>query len=140
MFHGSRRLTTATRSLLAGATMITALTISLGVAATSSSALGSSPFCKTLINYEENDASKATPPTSMSAYHTWAAELVPFYEKLASEAPNAKTKSTLGEIVVILKWESKKQSITSLEAYITANHAKFEAGTKSLAKAIEGCY
>ena len=100
---------------------------------------GSVVFCKTLINYEENDASKATPPTSISAYHTWAAELVPFYEKLASEAPNAKTKTTLGEIVVILKWESKKQSITSLEAYITANHAKFEAGTKALAKAIEAC-
>jgi hypothetical protein len=140
MIHGSRRFTLATRSLIAGATIVTALTISLGVAATSSSALGSSQFCKTLISYEENDASKATPPTSMSAYHTWAAELVPFYEKLTSEAPDAKTKATLGEIVVILKWESKKQSIASLEAYIAANHAKFEAGTKSLAKAIEGCY
>ena len=41
--------------------------------------------------------------------------------------------------MVILKWESKKQSITSLEAYIAANHTKFEAGTKALAKAIEGC-
>jgi hypothetical protein len=140
MIHGSRRFAIATRGLIAGATIVSALTISLGVAATSSSALGSSPFCKTLISYEKNDASKATPPTSMSAYHTWAAELVPFYEKLTSEAPNAKTKATLGEIVVILKWESKKQSIASLEAYITANHAKFEAGTKSLAKAIVGCY
>lgn len=139
MIHGSRRFTTATRSLLAGATIVTALTISLGVAATSSSALGSSPFCKTLLTYEEEDASKATPPTSMSAYHTWAAELVPFYEKLASEAPNAKTKATLNEVVVILKWESKKQSITSLEGYIAANHIKFENGTKALAKAIESC-
>jgi hypothetical protein len=139
MFHGSGRLTTATRSLLAGATMVTALTISLGVAATSSSALGSSPFCKTLFTYEKDYASKATPPTSMSAYHAWAAEIVPFYEKLASEAPNAKTKSTLNEVVVILKWESKKQSISSLEAYIAANQLKFENGTKALAKAIESC-
>jgi hypothetical protein len=76
----------------------------------------------------------------MAAYHTWAAELVPFYEKLTAEAPNAKTKATLGEVVVVLKWESKKQSIASLEAYISANRAKFEAGTKALAKAIQGCY
>jgi hypothetical protein len=140
MVHGSRRFTTAAKGLIAGATLVGALAISLGVAATSSSALGSSPFCKTLINYEENDASKATPPTSMAAYHTWAAELVPFYEKLTAEAPNAKTKATLGEVVVVLKWESKKQSIASLEAYISANRAKFEAGTKALAKAIQGCY
>jgi hypothetical protein len=119
--------------------MLTALTISLGVTATSSSALGSSPFCKTLFTYEEQDASKATPPTSMSDYHKWAASLVPFYEKLASEAPTSGAKATLNEVVVILKWESKKQSIASLEAYITANRTKFEAGTKELAKAIEAC-
>jgi hypothetical protein len=139
MFHGSKRIAIAARSLIAGATLLTALTVSLGVAATSSSALGSSPFCKTLITYEENDASKATPPTSMSTYHTWAAQLVPFYEKLTSEAPNAKTKATLAEVVVILKWEAKKESIASLEAYIAANRAKFEAGTKALAKAVEAC-
>ncbi|HWD94997.1 MAG TPA: hypothetical protein VG246_01095 [Acidimicrobiales bacterium] len=75
----------------------------------------------------------------MAQYHTWAASLVPFYEKLASEAPSAGAKATLNEVVVILKWESKKQSITSLEAYISANKKKFEAGTKELAKAIEAC-
>jgi hypothetical protein len=139
MIHGSRRFT-ATRALLAGATVLAGLTLSLSVAVTSSSALGSSPFCKTLINWEEHDASKATPPTSISAYHTWAASLVPFYSKLASEAPSSATKATLNDVVVILKWESKKQSITSLETYINANKTKFEAGTKALAKAIGACY
>lgn len=139
MSYRSRKSTIAARSLIASATMLTAFALSFGVAATSSAALGSSPFCKTLISYEENDASKATPPTSLSAYHTWAAELVPFYEKLTSEAPNAKTEATLAEVVVILKWESKKESIASLEAYIAANRAKFEAGTKALAKAVESC-
>jgi hypothetical protein len=119
--------------------MLTALTISLGVAESASYAFGSSAFCKTLLNYEEHDASKATPPTSLSAYHVWAADLEPFYAKLASEAPNAASKTTLSDIVVILKWESKTRPISTLEAYIAANQAKFAAGTKALAKAIEAC-
>jgi hypothetical protein len=75
----------------------------------------------------------------MAKYRAWAAYLVPFYQKLASEAPNATTKSTLNEVVAILQWEAKKQSITSLEGYIAANRVKFENGTKALAKAIENC-
>jgi hypothetical protein len=139
MFHRSRRLVNATRGALAGATVLAALTVSVGVFASSSSALGSSAFCKTLFTYEEDYASKATPPTSFSGYRAWAAELVPFYEKLASEAPNAATKNTLNDVVVILKWEASKQSIPALEAYVAANHVKFEDGTKALAKAIEAC-
>ncbi len=137
MFHGSKRFAMATRGLLAGATMLTALTISLGVAETSSS--GASAFCNTIITFYEQDAKEITPPTTMTAYRAWAAELVPFYEKLASEAPNAASKTTLNDVVVILKWESKKQSISSLEVYIAKNHAKFEAGTKALANAIKSC-
>lgn len=126
------------RSALAAATLFAALTISLG-AASSSSALGSSPFCKTLFTWETEDASKATPPTSYADYSAWAKELIPFYEKLAAEAPNATTKSTLNEVVTILKYESKKLSISALETYVSANKAKWEAGTKALAKAIENC-
>ncbi len=139
MLHRSRRLVNATRGAIAGATVFVVLTVSLGAFASSSSALGSSPFCKTLFTYETEYASKATPPTSMSGYRAWAGELVPFYEKLASEAPNTATKNTLNEVVTILKWESKKQSITALETYVAANHLKFEDGTKALAKAIEAC-
>ena len=75
----------------------------------------------------------------MSAYRAWAAALVPFYQKLASEAPNAASKTTLGDVAAILQWESKKQSISSLEVYIAKNHAKFEAGTKAVANAIRSC-
>jgi hypothetical protein len=137
MIHRSGRFAKTTRGLLAGATMLTALTISLGVAESSSS--GSSAFCNTIITFYEQDAKEITPPTTMTAYRAWAAELVPFYEKLASEAPNAASKTTLGDVVVILKWESKKQSISSLEVYIAKNHAKFEAGTKALGNAIKSC-
>ncbi|MGA7835149.1 MAG: hypothetical protein WCA31_08065 [Acidimicrobiales bacterium] len=139
MLKGSHRFSNATRGVLAGAAIAGALALSVGVFASSSSALGNSPFCKTLFTYEEQDASKATPPSTWSGYRAWAAELVPFYEKLASEAPNTATKNTLNEVVTILKWESKKESIKSLEAYVAANHLKFENGTKALAKAVESC-
>lgn len=123
------------RSGLAVATLFTALAISLG-AASSSSALGSSPFCKTLFTW---NPAKATPPTSFANYSSWAKGLVPFYEKLAAEAPNASTKSTLDGVVTVLQYESKKLSISALEAYVLANKTKWEAGTKALAKAVESC-
>lgn len=119
--------------------MCAALFVSVGLDASSSSALGTSAFCKTLFTFETTYATKATPPTSISDYGKWAAALVPFYEKLASEAPNSATRSTLGEVVVILKAESKKQALTTLEAYVAAHQAKFEAGAKAVAKAIEAC-
>jgi hypothetical protein len=137
MFHGSRRFAKTTRGLLAGATMLTALTVSLGVAESSSSA--GSAFCNTIITFYEHDSKEITPPTSMSTYRAWAAALVPFYQKLASEAPNAASKTTLGDVAAILQWESKKQSISKLEVYIAKNHAKFEAGTKAVANAIRSC-
>jgi hypothetical protein len=93
------------------------------------------------VTYETKYASKdATPPTTFSAYKTWAKTLLPFYETLASEAPNAASKTTLGDVATMLKYESTQSSWTKLETYETANHAKFEAGTKALAKAIESCY
>ena len=116
------------------------LVLSLGVSVPSSSA-GSSKFCTTLISYETKYASKdAVPPTTFSAYKTWAKTLLPFYETLASEAPNAASKTVLSDVATILKYESKESSWTKLEAYEIANHAKFAAGTKALAKAIESCY
>lgn len=138
MLQGFSRMSRAAKSLVAAATMLTALTISLG-AATSSSALGSSPFCTTLFTWETQYASKDTPPTSLAGYRAWAKELLPFYEKLASEAPNAATKNTLNEVVTILQFESKKLSTSALDAYVLANKAKWLSGTKALAKAIESC-
>lgn len=138
MFGGST-LVKITRGLVVVATMSTALIVSVGLDASRSSALGISAFCKTLISDETTIATKEIPPTSFSNYSKWAGELVPFYEKLASEAPNAATKSTLDEVVAILKNESKKQALTTLEAYVASHKTKFEAGAKALAKAIEAC-
>lgn len=114
--------------------------MSLGVTVPNSSA-GSSAFCTTLISYYAQYASKFTPPAKLTTatYHTWAKDLVPFYEKLASVAPNATTKTELNYVVVILKYEAKDTSLTGLETYIAANHVKFEKGVGALSKAVKSC-
>jgi hypothetical protein len=111
------------------------------VAVPSSSASSSSAFCKSILTYESTGAGKAAPPTKITttSYRAWAKSLLPFYETLASEAPNANTKTALDEVVTILKYESNEKSLTSLEAYVTTNKVKFENGTKALVKAIVSC-
>jgi hypothetical protein len=129
------------RIALSGVVVLGTLIASLAVEVPSTSASSSSAFCKSLLTYETTDAGKAAPPTKLTtaSYRAWAKSLLPFYETLTSEAPNAKTKTVLNEVVTILKYESNEKSLTSLEAYVTANRTKFENGTKALVKAIESC-
>jgi hypothetical protein len=139
MLSSTRKFVFGVRATLASAVVLGTLILSLGVAVPSSSA--SSKFCTTLLTFESKYASKdAVPPTTFSKYKTWAKTLEPFYATLASEAPNAASKTVLGDVATILKYEASTSSWTKLEAYESANRAKFEAGTKALAKAIESCY
>ena len=112
------------------------MVVSLGVSVPSSSALGTSPFCKTMFTFKP-----VAPPTkiSTSSYKKWAKSYLPFYEKLDSEAPNAKTKGILDEIVTILKYEASSSSLKSLETYIAANHSHFAKSSIALAQAIVAC-
>jgi hypothetical protein len=57
---------------------------------------------------------------------------------LASEAPNAASKSVLNEVVV-LKYYVSSTSISKLDASVLKYQAKWQAGAKALAKAIESC-
>lgn len=139
MLNHARKYASGTRAALAGAVVCGTLVLSLGMAVPSSSALGSSKFCQTILSYETKYASKATPPTSFKGYKAWAKFLLPFYESLAAEAPNDASKATLNEVVVILKYESTDSSIPSLEAYIKANSVKFDNGAKTLGKDIAAC-
>jgi hypothetical protein len=139
MFNHARKYVSGTRAALAGAVVCGTLVLSLGMAVPSSSALGSSKFCQTILTYESKYASKSTPPTSFKGYKAWAKFLLPFYENLAAEAPNDSSKTALNEVVVILKYEAKDSSITSLEAYIKANSVKFDNGIKTLGKDIAAC-
>jgi hypothetical protein len=140
MFSPTKRFVFGARAILASAVVLGTLVLSLGISVPSSSA-GSSKFCTTLTTFESQFAAKdAVPPTTFSKYKTWAKTLEPFYATLASEAPNAASKTVLSDVATILKYEGKETSWTKLEAYEAANHAKFEAGTKALAKAIESCF
>ncbi len=140
MFKRTRRLVASTSAALAGAVVLGTLVVSLGVAVPSSSA-GESAFCTTLFTFVEKYEVKYAAPKGLTTadYKEWAKELLPFYEQLASDAPNAASKTELNYVVVILKYYTSVKSLTSLEGYIAANHVKFEEGTKALAKAIKGC-
>jgi hypothetical protein len=140
MFKHARKYVSGTRAALAGAVVGGTLVLSLGLAVPSSSALGNSAFCKTIFSFE-GIAEKNEAPKEITAkgYVAWAKLLLPFYEKLASEAPNNGGKVVLNELVTIFKYYSNASSIKAIEAYEAANHAKFEAGTKALAKDIEAC-
>jgi hypothetical protein len=130
---------------LAGALTASILVFSLGVGATSSGASGfysasEASFCKSLETWTVDEAKYAAPKgTGLTAYKTWAKELIPLYETLAAEAPNKASKLVLNDVVTVFKDYSSAKSLTKLEAYEVANHAKFLAATKSLSKAIEGC-
>jgi hypothetical protein len=139
MFNHARKYVSGTRAALAGAVVCGSLVLSLGIAVPSSSAFGSSKFCQTILTYETKYASKAAAPTSLKGYKAWAKYLLPFYETLAAEAPNDASKSTLNEVVKILKYESTDTSIPSLQKYITANSVKFDNGAKTLGKDIAAC-
>jgi ABC-type phosphate transport system substrate-binding protein len=138
VLNRSKRMALVSKVGLAGAIMFATLTLSLGTNVTISSA-GDSPFCTTLFSFE-GIAEKNETPKEITAkgYVAWAKLLLPYYKKLASEAP-ANGKVVLNELVTIFKYYSNAKTIAGIQAYIAANHAKFEAGTKALAKDIEAC-
>jgi hypothetical protein len=117
------------------------LLVSMGVATSSASAssitsASPSAFCTSIFSYH----AKAVPsPTNLKSYRAWAKSLEPFYEKLASEAPNAPTKAVLNEVVVVLKYYVSSSSITKLDANVAEYSAKWAAGAKALAKVIISC-
>src|ERR1700689_4603674 len=124
---------------MAGAILFATVALSLGTDVQSSSALGNSAFCKTLVSFAGIAEKNATPKEiTAKGYVAWAKLLLPYYEKLASEAPS-NGKVVLNELVTIFKYYSHASNIKGIETYISTNHAKFEAGTKALAKDIEGC-
>ena len=85
---------THTRSLVAAALSATVLVITLGVAVPSAHALGTSNFCTALFSYvEKGEKVFSETPTSVNSYHIWAKDLLPYYQTLEADAPNAATKS-----------------------------------------------
>jgi hypothetical protein len=129
------------RAAIGGVLASAVLVVSTGVLAQSASAssyrsASSSQFCSTIITYHPTTVPS---PSNLKSYRAWAKSLIPFYEKLASEAPNSATKSVLNEVVVVLKYYQNSSSITKLDASVLKYHAKWEAGAKALANAVIAC-
>jgi hypothetical protein len=124
--------------LVAGSVVAAALIVPLSLSAPQAGALGTSSFCTALFRWVEHQ-----PPVpkslTLKGYRSWAKALVPYYEKMAATAPNAKTKTVLDDVVVVLKAYANYTSLTKLSAYEAAHHAKFEADVKSLAASLKAC-
>jgi hypothetical protein len=124
--------------LIAGSVVATVLIVPLSLSAPQAGAIGSSPFCTALFSWVGHQ-----PPVpksiTLKGYRSWAKALVPYYEKMAATAPNAKTKTVLDDVVVVLKAYANYTSLTKLSAYEAAHHAKFEADVKSLAASLKAC-
>ena len=96
---------------------------------------GESAFCKSIFTFHPTTPAKI----NLKSYEAWAKTLEPFYAKLASEAPNAKTKQVLNEVVFVLKNYENSKTLTKLDLTIANDRAKWIAGTKALAAAIIAC-
>lgn len=127
---------TRVASFVAGAVML--VTVTVGVLPGSAASYrwaGESAFCKTLTSFHAT----APTPGNSAPYKAWIKTYLPFYEKLASEAPSGTTRTAFSEIVTILKYEEGSNSLSKLDAYIAANHAKWTLAWKDFAKDIMGC-
>jgi hypothetical protein len=124
--------------LIAGSVVATALLVPLSLSTPEAGALSTSPFCTALFSWVEHQPPTPTKLT-LTGYRAWAKALVPYYEKMATVAPNAKTKTVLNDIVVVLKAYANYTSLSKLSAYEAAYHKAFEADVKSLAASIKAC-
>jgi len=123
-------------AIVASAAMMLSVAVASPSGASSVPSAAGSQFCTTILTYHP-----AVPPaiTSLKSYQAWAKTLEPFYAKLASEAPNAASKSVLNAVVTVLKDYVSSKSLPKLDAYIAANRSAWTKGTKALAAAIISC-
>lgn len=125
------------RLLAAGLVSATlGMAISVGPSGVSTASASMSPFCKTLTSFHPKN-----PPTGTNyqAYRVWAKTYLPLFQKLASQAPNASTKTVLTEMAQILKHESSLYSTHAFAAYVASHRTAWTKGWKSFASAVMSC-
>lgn len=113
---------------------------SLGVAVPSGGAstiVSASPsaFCKTIASFHP----KTPAGSSFKSYQAWAKIDLPFFQKLASTAPNTKVKNAFNKLVGMIQHISSSSSVSALGAYIRANRSTWANGWKSIGLAMIGC-
>ena len=74
-----------------------------------------------------------------STWQKWAKTYLPFWQKLASEAPSKGSKAVLNELVSIIKYEANAKNYTQIGAYVAAHEKWWTNGWASFAKDVEGC-
>jgi hypothetical protein len=123
--------------VLASAVLLVSMGVGTqGAAASNYRSASSSAFCTTIFTFHP---AIAPSPTNLKSYRAWAKTLEPFYKTLASEAPNAATKSVLNEVVVVLKYYVSSKNLSKLDAGVLKYESKWAAGAKALAKAVVSC-
>jgi hypothetical protein len=123
-------------AVAASVTMMLSIAVASPSGASSVQSAAGSAFCTTIFTLPHT-----VPPamTNLKSYQAWAKSLEPLYAKLASEAPNAASKSVLNAVVTVLKDYVSSKSLPKLDAYIVKNRAAWTKGTKALAAAIVAC-
>ncbi|MFI5036392.1 MAG: hypothetical protein ACHQFZ_09345 [Acidimicrobiales bacterium] len=126
------------RAFLGGAVVASLLTFGAGAAtagASSQLSASQSTFCHTLLTFH----AKQPTGSSYSSYQKWAKTYLPFWEKLASEAPSNGSKAVLNELVTILKYEANSSNYKSLGAYVAAHQIQWANGWKAFFKDVVSC-
>jgi len=125
---------------LAGAAVL-ASTLGLGLATSGPAAAATrsaapSAFCHTLFSVKNY-----TPPagSNYQNYRKWIAAYLPWYEKLAAEAPNASVKRVLSQLVAVLKSEDNLSNEKALAYYIGTHETQWASDWKAFAQAEIAC-
>ncbi len=127
------------RRLAAAMLAAAAFSVAAGAGAASASSTQSaamSPFCKTLTTFHPK-----SPPAAKNytAYRAWSKQYLPFFQKLASQAPNAATRTLMGDLVQYVKAGANATSAKALGAYLVAHRAQWTKGWKGFISATMAC-
>lgn len=127
---------TAFGGVIASVVLVGSLGLALPTAgATTIRSASESAFCKTLLNL-----SKVRPPTTANAsnYRNWLKTYLPYYKKLASEAPPS-ARGVLTGLVTLMQYEYKTNNPLKLENYIATHSKQWVNGMKAFATSAIGC-
>ena len=131
----AKRFTSLVGGLVAASLMAVSLGAVTPAGASTTRDASSSAFCTTLISYHWTAPSSA----NYTKYKAWVKQALPFYEKLASEAPNTATKNVLNEVVTVLKAYESSGSLSAFALDQAKYQKQWIAGSKALAAAIISC-
>lgn len=141
MFTRQRSLGITVRTALGMVVAATMLSVVTGLATSSPAdaaayhSAAPSAFCHALFNMPKV-APKGTSPKD---YQTWAKYWLPWYQKLASTAPNTAVKSLLNQVVVVLKYEANGSNLKSVTSYYRTHSKQWVKASRSLANAFISC-